>query len=310
MNRASNQDAHALVGGVGRIADWVLLFRAGNCISGFVGVFLGAVLALGEFPSDDNLHITTLLALSVYSFMASWNALNDYLDLEIDRVNRPDRPLPSGRISKRTALISIILTGLISFISLFIAAVIANSIGEFDEWKYTILIWVMALALLLNYEDDRWLLALKNRGLPGNMAISLSVGLVVLYGAAGVFDPLNSRALSLFFVGTLYNFAREIIKDVEDMEGDEGRNTYAMRVGADKARTFAWAVLLLTLIALLTPFAMGVFDLLHLLLVAPALFTLMQVKKHIVLTEDTAASRLIKRSMVLAMVGILIASLL
>ena len=142
------------------------------------------------------------------------------------------------------------------------------------------------------------------------MAISLSVGLVVLYGAAGVFDPLNSRALSLFFVGTLYNFAREIIKDVEDMEGDEGRNTYAMRVGADKARTFAWAVLLLTLIALLTPFAMGVFDLLHLLLVAPALFTLMQVKKHIVLTEDTAASRLIKRSMVLAMVGILIASLL
>ena len=310
MNRASNQDAHALVGGVGRIADWVLLFRAGNCISGFVGVFLGAVLALGEFPSDDNLRITTLLALSVYSFMASWNALNDYLDLEIDRVNRPDRPLPSGRISKRTALISIILTGLISLISLFFAAVTANSIGELGEWKYTILIWVIALALLLNYEDDRWLLGLKNRGLPGNMAISLSVGLVVLYGAAGVFDPLNPRALSLFFVGTLYNFAREIIKDVEDMEGDEGRNTYAMRVGADKARTVAWAVLLLTLIALLTPFVLGVFDQLHLLLVAPALFTLMQVKKHIVLSEDTAASRMIKRSMVLAMVGILIASLL
>ena len=142
------------------------------------------------------------------------------------------------------------------------------------------------------------------------MAISLSVGLVVLYGAAGVFDPLNPRALSLFVVGTLYNFAREIIKDVEDMEGDEGRNTYAMRVGANKARTVAWAVLLLTLIALLTPFALGVFDQFHLLLVTPALFTLTQVKKHIVLTEDTAASRLIKRSMVLAMIGILIASLL
>ena len=177
------------------------MFRAGNCFTGFVGVFLGAILTLEDFPTGNNLKITTLLALSVYSFMASWNALNDYLDLEIDKMNRPDRPLPSGRISKNIALTAIISTCIISFGSLFLAGQIANDLTDnFEDWYPTIYIWLIALALLVNYEDDRLLLGLKNRGLPGNLAISISVGLVVLFGAAGLFDPLNERAVSLFLL--------------------------------------------------------------------------------------------------------------
>ncbi len=293
------------------VRDWLDLFRAGNCVTGFVGVFLGAILTLEDFPTGDNLKITTLLALSVYSFMASWNALNDYLDLEIDKINRPDRPLPSGRISKSLAFTAIILTCAISVVSLFLAGQIANDMTDnFEDWYPTIFIWLIALTLLVNYEDDRILLGLKNRGLPGNLAISISVGLVVLFGAAGLFDPLNERAVSLFFIGTLYNLSREIIKDVEDMEGDEGRNTYAMRAGAENARLASWAILLITLVALLAPFALGIFDLIHMIFIAPGLFTLMSVKKHIYLAEDTAASRLIKISMTLTMIGLILAALM
>ncbi|MEK9909976.1 MAG: geranylgeranylglycerol-phosphate geranylgeranyltransferase [Candidatus Thalassarchaeaceae archaeon] len=293
------------------VRDWLDLFRAGNCVTGFVGVFLGAILTLEDIPTGDNLKITTLLALSVYSFMASWNALNDYLDLEIDKINRPDRPLPSGRISKSLAFTAIILTCAISFISLFLAGQIANDITDnFQDWYPTIFIWLIALTLLVNYEDDRILLGLKNRGLPGNLAISISVGLVVLFGAAGLFDPLNERAVSLFFIGTLYNLSREIIKDVEDMDGDEGRNTYAMRAGAENARLASWVILLITLVALLTPFALGTFDLIHIIFIAPGLFTLMSVKKHIYLAEDSAASRLIKISMTLTMIGLILAALM
>jgi len=296
---------------VGILRDWLDLFRAGNCITGFVGVFLGAILTLEKFPTDENLEITSLLALSVYSFMASWNALNDYLDLEIDKVNRPSRPLPSGRIGKSVALSGIILACIISFGSLFLAAQIANGMTDnFADWYPTIIIWFLALALLVNYEDDRVLLGLKNKGLPGNLAISISVGLVVLFGAAGLFDPLNERALSLFVIGTLYNLSREIIKDVEDMDGDKGRKTYAMRVGADKARLTSWLILLITLVALLIPFALGIFELLHIIFLSPGLFTLMNVKKHIYLAEDTAASRLIKISMTLTMVGLILAALI
>ena len=293
------------------VRDWLDLFRAGNCVTGFVGVFLGAILTLEDFPKDDNLNITALLALSVYSFMASWNALNDYLDLEIDKINRPDRPLPSGRISKSLALTAILLTCAISFTSLFLAGQIANDMTDnFQDWYPTIFIWLIALTLLVNYEDDRILLGLKNRGLPGNLAISISVGLVVLFGAAGLFDPLNERAVSLFFIGTLYNLSREIIKDVEDMDGDEGRNTYAMRAGAETARLASWVILLITLVALLTPFALGIFDLIHIIFIAPGLFTLMSVKKHIYLAEDSAASRLIKISMTLTMIGLILAALM
>ena len=293
------------------VRDWLDLFRAVNCVTGFVGVFLGAILTLEGIPTGDNLKITTLLALSVYSFMASWNALNDYLDLEIDKINRPDRPLPSGRISKSSAFTAIILTCVISFFSLFLAGQIANEMTDnFEDWYPTIFIWLIALTLLVNYEDDRILLGLKNRGLPGNLAISISVGLVVLFGSAGLFDPLNERAVSLFFIGTLYNLSREIIKDVEDMEGDEGRNTYAMRAGAENARLASWVILLITLVALLAPFALGIFDLIHMIFIAPGLFTLMSVKKHIYLAEDTAASRLIKTSMTLTMIGLILAALM
>ena len=296
---------------MGAFRDWLVLFRAGNCITGFVGVFLGAILTLEGLPTGNDLNITTLLALSVYSFMASWNALNDYLDLEIDKINRPDRPLPSGRISKSLAFTAIILTCAISVVSLFLAGQIANYMTDnFEDWYPTIFIWLIALTLLVNYEDDRILLGLKNRGLPGNLAISISVGLVVLFGAAGLFDPLNERAVSLFFIGTLYNLSREIIKDVEDMEGDEGRNTYAMRAGAENARLASWAILLITLVALLAPFALGIFDLIHMIFIAPGLFTLMSVKKHIYLAEDTAASRLIKISMTLTMIGLILAALM
>ena len=58
----------------------------------------------------------------------------------------------------------------------------------------------------------------------------MSVGLVIIFGAASVSDPLDQRAWAVFFVGFLYNFSREIVKDIEDMGGDKGRDTYARRV--------------------------------------------------------------------------------
>ena len=78
---------------------WLTLFRAGNSLGGVIAVFLGAIMALESIPHDYLLHITILQALSVFSFMASWNALNDYFDFEIDKIGKPNRPLPSGKIS-------------------------------------------------------------------------------------------------------------------------------------------------------------------------------------------------------------------
>ena len=199
-----------------------------------------------------------------------------------------------------------------SLLSIVGALGIAKDIeGEVEGWYPAVVIWIGALFLLTNYESSSsYSLRLKERGLPGNVAISLSVGMVVLFGSAGVFDPFNPRTWSVFVVGVLYNLAREIVKDIEDMEGDKGRNTYAMRVGPEKARTVAWVLLLLTLASLLIPFGIGVFPELHLLGVIPAVMLLLMVKGRLMASEDHAAQQLIKKSMYLALAAFLGSSLL
>ena len=270
------------------------------------------MLALGGLPSGDLATITTLQATSVWSFMCSWNALNDYLDLEIDKVNRPNRPLPSGDITVDAAKKGITAMMAISILSILGATSIAmGHVGGLEDWYPALLIWVVALLLLIHYESSgSYSLRLKDRGLPGNLAISLSVGMVVLFGAAGVFEPFSERAWAMCLVGVLYNLAREIVKDIEDMEGDEGRNTYAMRIGSQKARSVAWALLLLTLLSILLPFGIGIFPELHLIAVIPAVVVLLMVKSKLMAAEDRAAQMLIKRSMYLALAALLGSSLL
>ncbi len=270
------------------------------------------MLALGGLPEGWLAWITLLQAVSVWSFMCSWNALNDYLDLDIDRVNRPSRPLPSGAISEASAKRGIALMMAVSLLSIAGAMSIARDLeGGIEGWYPALVIWLGALFLLTNYESTgSYSLRLKERGIPGNIAISLSVGMVVLFGAAGVFEPYNERAWAMFAVGVLYSLAREIVKDIEDMEGDEGRNTYAMRVGSEKARTVAWILLLLTLASLLLPFGIGVFPELHLVGVIPAVMLLLMVKGKLLTSEDRAAQQLIKKSMYLALAAFLGSSLL
>ena len=134
---------------------WASLFRAGNSVSGVFGVLLGSILASRGLPSGDFATITALHSISVMTFMFSWNALNDYMDIEIDRTNRPDRPLPSGAITLDSARRGIQITGLISAISLILAGYVssAGSLG-LDGWAPSLAIWSFALILLFNYESS------------------------------------------------------------------------------------------------------------------------------------------------------------
>ena len=94
---------------------WATILRAGNSLTGFFGVAFGAVLVLGGIPQGSLAQITLLHSISVWCFMCSWNALNDILDVKIDEINRPNRPLPSGVISLSQAKF---VTGLLMMVSL------------------------------------------------------------------------------------------------------------------------------------------------------------------------------------------------
>ena len=294
------------------IGSWFTLFRFGNSLTGLIGVIFGSLLALDQIPRGDLASITILHGLSVWAFMCSWNALNDILDVEIDKLNQPNRPLPSGDISLNNAKFLTAILMCFSLFCLVYAGYISSSIEDgFENWAPSILIWLLAIFLLTNYESSsNYSLKLKDRGLPGNFAISLSVGMVILFGAAGVFEPTEPRVLSLFFIGLSYNLAREIVKDIEDMEGDEGRNTLAMRIGVEKARVLAWMILLLTMVSILAPFALEIFPASHLLLIIPGLMTIFLVKRKLAYAEDRNAQKLIKKSLQLTLLGFIISSLI
>tara|TARA_B100000287_G_C20661742_1_gene790376 strand:- start:1975 stop:2835 length:861 start_codon:yes stop_codon:yes gene_type:complete len=282
--------------------------------AGIFGVVLGSILATRGLPDGEVALLTLLHAISVMSFMFSWNALNDLLDIEIDRVNHPERPLPSGDISLEAARKGIFLTGLGSILSLSAAGFVATT-GEtgFEGWAPALAIWGFALILLFHYESpSKFSFRMKDKGLPGNVAISLSVGLVIVFGAAGVSKPLDARAWSVFVIGFLYNLSREIVKDIEDLEGDKGRNTLAMSVGEDRARVIAWAILLMTLLALLAPFlpSLNLFLDWHVVFIIPALVSLLMVKARLFSSEDHSAQVLIKNSMQLCLAAFLVISLI
>ena len=294
------------------VGSWFTLFRFGNSLTGLIGVIFGSLLALDQIPRGDLASITILHGLSVWAFMCSWNALNDILDIEIDKLNQPNRPLPSGDISLNNAKILTAILMCFSLFCLVYAGYISSSIEDgLENWAPSILIWLLAIFLLTNYESSsNYSLKLKDRGLPGNFAISLSVGMVILFGAAGVFEPTEPRVLSLFFIGLSYNLAREIVKDIEDMEGDEGRNTLAMRIGVEKARVLAWMILLLTMVSILAPFALEIFPASHLILIIPGLMTIFLVKRKLAYAEDRNAQKLIKKSLQLTLLGFIVSSLI
>ena len=294
------------------VGSWFTLFRFGNSLTGLIGVIFGSLLALDQIPRGDLASITILHGLSVWAFMCSWNALNDILDVEIDKLNQPNRPLPRGDISLNNAKFITAILMCFSLFCLVYAGYISSSIEDgFESWAPSILIWLLAIFLLTNYESSsNYSLKLKDRGLPGNFAISLSVGMVILFGAAGVFEPTEPRVLSLFFIGITYNLAREIVKDIEDMEGDEGRNTLAMRIGVEKARVLAWMILLLTMVSILAPFALEIFPASHLLLIIPGLMTIFLVKRKLAYAEDRNAQKLIKKSLQLTLLGFIVSSLI
>ena len=106
------------------------LFRVENSLTGLIGVVIGAVVVNGaNFTTEEGVVVSTF-GLSVMFFMFSWNAYNDLTDVENDRVNRPDRPLPSGRVDVASAKVGLILTMLLSLSFLMVGLVRLTAMGE------------------------------------------------------------------------------------------------------------------------------------------------------------------------------------
>ncbi len=295
---------------VNKIKAYSDLFRVENSLTGLIGVVIGAVVVNGIDFSLSDAMIVSFFGLSVMFFMFSWNAYNDITDIETDRLNRPDRPLPSGKISSSSAMIGLIGTMVLSIVSLLAGLWKLSSEGETDSITSSVVIWAAAILLLILYEGVSGIRGLKHSGLIGNFCIAVAIGMDVVFGASGLGSPTDQKVLALAGMAVSFSLAREVIKDIEDIHGDFDRVTFPKKVGIENARSVAWLLTLLAVVLLFAPFMFGIFPLHHILFVAPGGFLLMLVKSKLFLEEDRAAQYLIKRALQISMVGVIVSACL
>lgn len=214
------------------------LVRPVNVLLGALSIFIGA-LVTGMLAPVTNV---VLACISGALILAGGNAINDYFDLEIDRVNKPSRPLASGLIRPNaTFMFSIILFAFGVFLSIFV-----NLLS-------------CALAVVVATGLFFYSARLKRTVLLGNLAVSLFGALAFIYGALAV----NHFAEALVPAGFafLFHLGREILKDLEDQDGDRMHQALTLPVKFGPRVTLALATAVFSLLILLTfvPFALNLY---------------------------------------------------
>lgn len=306
--KPSNQEATpprlTMAGTVGATVE---LMRPKNLILAGLTVPLGAAIALKGTNVSFPLLPVMLHTFAVVFFTGAGNAMNDIKDREIDKEAHPHRPLPSGRINIEQAQT---FTRLLWFAS--VACLIG---GLFTLEGYgmsnivpSVLIYVLAVILMVTYDHGP---TTKNAGLLGNLVISLLVGAVILYGAAGV-GYLNQPLLWwIFGVVFLTNTAREMVKDCMDMEADEGiRTTLPMKYGKEKVRMAAYVILMFSLVCLYMPFWLGPFAFGQLVFQTPAILALITLNGPLYLGNDELVAGRIRAAMLLGLIGFVVPMML
>ena len=196
-----------------KVIGMIRLFRPELPFAAGVCVLLGEIIALGRFPS---VREAVLGFASVFFISGSALILNDYFDLEVDKINAPNRPLPSGLVSPSETVVLTVITiflGLATAVAInlpaFILCIIAGVVGILYNWKF------------------------KEAGLFGNLMVSTSVALTFILGGVAVGKPWNQIVWTFSLIAFLIDLGEEIAGDAMDMEGDKkrGSKSIALLVG-------------------------------------------------------------------------------
>lgn len=263
--------------------------RPFTTLTGALAVVLGGYVAgTGEWFNVLLAVIATILV------SASANAWNDYLDIEIDRINQPNRPLPSGQVSPQTA--KWYSFGLAT-LSLLVAAFI--NLPSF-------LIVLSANLLLYIYS-----LKMKSTVLLGNVIVAFTSAMSAVFGgiAAGNAKP-TFWLFSIIFVGIL---GREVLKTLADYEGDlsESVQTISTVWGRKAARIVFYILVFATVVMMLMPYVLEVYQPIYayliLLGVVPVIiFIVFRVSRYRTGPQIEKLSQLMKYDFLLWFVAVLL----
>ncbi len=204
----------------------------------------------GAIPNIQGVYFILLVVSSVMIAAAGY-IINDYFDLNIDLINKPDKLVVDKIISRRWVIFWHLLLSITGII-----------IGFYIDWKTHVRFLGIAnftcAALLFIYS-----ISLKKKLLSGNIVISALTAWVILVvgwcetsnllqpNLIGSFTEKITR-ISFFYAGFAFviSLVREVVKDMEDMEGDRryGCNTMPIAWGINATKVFlaVWLVVLIS----------------------------------------------------------------
>lgn len=233
-----------------KIKGFFRLLRFELPVAAGVCVVMGQILALGNFAA---ISIIVLGFVSVFLISASILVLNDYFDIETDKINALERPIPSNLVTPSEALsfslflliIGLLLSYLISSTALIISIILS----------------------LIGFLYNRYF---KRTGLTGNLMVSFSVGMTFIYGGASVGEPFNKIVLLFSLVAALIDLGEEIAADAMDIKGDMliDSNSIAIKYGRSIALKISGYIFFTVIVLLFIPF---LFDWLSFIYLAPIL---------------------------------------
>jgi geranylgeranylglycerol-phosphate geranylgeranyltransferase len=275
------------------LSPYLKILRPFNCL--FSSIIILAVLWIAGVE-EKALYI--LLPIIVFLCCGGGNVINDYFDYDIDKINNPSRPIPSGAISRKNALLYSILLFILSFCLLIYYY-------RFFLY-YHLLILLVNITLLILYAK-----ILKKIGFVGNVVVSYLVGSVFIFGGLSGknFNSIVILAICAFFL----NLSREIIKDLQDVPGDQRLNVRSIPIvlGDTPTLVLATSFLIIAFILGYIPYFNATFSFYYLipmtlgfLICASSFYNLFRVDNRIQYAEIT--QKKIKFSMAIVLFAFLL----
>ena len=267
----------------------ILLLRPLNLlISVFTMIVAAAIL---NKLSDLKTLILTSSIVALYA--GASNALNDSIDHSIDLINRPERPIPSGRVKVENARI-------ISFFLFLIGSLLCLFLSN----KAVFIGVVVAVPIMIFYSTH-----FKRKCIIGNLAVAFILGLAFLFAGAS-FDNLKPMWIPMILAFGL-TLIRELVKDLADVDGDKqmGLHTFPIVFGTKKSVQLIVALCILVGIGSVIPYLIGYYGkgyIISLLIgvLAPLLLVIFLITANPTIYYLTYSSSILKFSTFMGLISI------
>jgi geranylgeranylglycerol-phosphate geranylgeranyltransferase len=275
---------------------FITIMRPANPLFGSLTAIIGVLttntfiisnLMLVRWTILDLFIVLVLTSLSYIFIAAAGNVINDIYDLEVDKVNRPDRPLPSGQMTVRQAkawTVILVLFGL--FFS--VLTIPYSAIG----------IWTLAIVGLFAVVGLAYAAKGKVMGIWGNFTVAISFAFGLFYGSLIVWSSIPLVVFVYFITAASVLQGREAIKGIEDVEGDALRDvqTIARKYSIRTAAIFAAVCNIVGIIGFLLPWIANMLGLnwtgpLYVILLIPGIACVAASAVLILLNSSKNASR-------------------